>query len=141
MKRSKIIAERDRQRKKEEREAESLRLLKEFQRLKSLTGGFARSPSTKSKAEIKRKLRVEQERAMFGNRFDVPKRLPAKADPVPEKRKQVRYEGDMLKRELQAQEQTKLLKNRVGPLGNKMGNQYMTDTDYEDFKKGLLRRR
>lgn len=52
-----------------------------------------------------------------------------------------RYDGDMLRREQLAREETAALKSRVGPVGNKMGDQYLTDTDLKDAKAGLLRRR
>jgi hypothetical protein len=64
--------------------------------------------------------------------------------PYPGKPKPMYHDLDdpeMARREALAQEATKELINRVGPIGNKMGNQYLTDTDLADFKQGLLRRR
>lgn len=140
-KKQKLLALRDREHRLREQQVLDAQLQRNFERLKSEVGGFAR-PGTKASAPaIRKKARAEEQSKRFGTRYEVGARLPAKADPAPRDNLGPRYTGDMARREAEALEQTKLLQNRVAPLGNKMGNQYMTDSDLADFKKGLLRRR
>lgn len=105
------------------------RLLKEnYERLKNLTGGFARGGEVKI---IKKRLSPPSTLPF----------LPAKIDPPPKIMKKKEYTGDLLDRELAAKEKYREMQSRIAPVGNKMGAQYLNDTDLADFKKGLLRRR
>lgn len=134
------MAQRDRERRARESLAVEEQLASNLKRLKAEVGGFAR-PGSKIATGTKQKLALKDQLQRFGPRYTTSFRGEARADPVPRMEVQPTYEGDMAVREAQAKEEAKFLKNRVGPLGNKMGDQYMTDTDLADFQKGLLRRR
>lgn len=140
--RQKILAQRDRERRLREQEVLDKALASNLKRLKTMTGGFAR-PGTVAKAGLKRKSETEAQLVKFGPRLqmDINQRLPAKADPIPKVPEIPQYEGDMAERQALAEQRTREMKARVGPVGNKMGPQYMTDSDLADERKGLLRRR
>jgi len=139
-KRRKLIAERDRARKKEEALREEVLLAENYTRLQTMTAGFAKSGEAKS--GLKGKQELFDLRARFGLRYSTDERVKAKLQPaVPKVRVKPAYESHMLERELEAQEKTRQLKARIGFAGNKMGLQYLTDSDLADEKKGLLRRR
>lgn len=146
-KRAKLIAERDRQRKREEAAAEEAALQANYKRLQGLRGGFARRVEKTEVVEdirkdLKRKSKTLAQQAQFGTRFSVDARLPAKADPAPRNRQlQEHLSPEMAAREAAAQDRYKEMKTQVAPAGNKMGYQYLTGQDWEDFQKGLTRRR
>jgi len=52
-----------------------------------------------------------------------------------------KYEGTMLEREQAAKAQYERMKMRVAPPGNKMGAQYLSESECEAFRAGELRRR
>ena len=142
--RSKRIAEIDRKRKAEEKVQEQHRLRESALELKTRSAGFAKSkPSAALKKSIKEKLKEQEILAKFGTRYSLdsafaPARKTAHSLIT---KKSVNYTGEMAVREQKAKEQAALLKARVGFVGNKMGLQYLTDSDLEDERKGLLRRR
>ena len=61
-------------------------------------------------------------------------------DPTPVVKSAPRYEGEMLKREQAAQDQYERMKLRVAPPGNKMGAQYLSESECEAFRAGELLR-
>lgn len=140
--RQKLLAQRDRERRLREQEVLDRDLANNLKRLKSLTGGFAR-PGTKAQAGLRKKVENQAQLVKFGPRLqmDINQRLPAKVDPVPKVPEAPQYEGMMAEREEAAQQRTREMKARVGPVGNKMGSQYLTDADLADERRGLLRRR
>jgi len=143
-KRSKIIAERDRQRSRMERIQEQSRLEASALELKSRAAGFSLTVPTKEQIRaIKRKERNLAKIKMFGFRYTEGAISKSQREhyPVPKVKEKPKYEGELLQREQKAMELAKLLHGRVGPVGNKMGDQYLTDLDLADMKKGLLRRR
>ncbi|QDH83455.1 hypothetical protein [Achromobacter phage Motura] len=138
--RKKLIAERDRQRKKLDAEREQAALQANYERLATMSGGFARGGAAKT--GLKDKQKRFDAAARFGVRYSEDEGVKMKAQPsVPKVKAAPQYESHMLEREHEALEQTRKLKARVGIAGNKMGLQYLTDSDLEDEKKGLLRRR
>jgi len=139
-KRAKLMAQRDRERRARENLLLDEELASNLKRMKAEVGGFAR-PGSKIAKGTKQALALKDQLQRFGPRFTTDFRGLARADPSPKVEQAPRYEGAMAEREAKAVEEAKFLKNRVGPLGNKMGDQYMTDTDLADFQKGLLRRR
>lgn len=143
MRKAKLLAKQDRDREKQRRAEEQHSLKENALRLKALEGGFSRTPVTpEQRKAIKAKLAAEAQQAKFG-RLELYE--PLKARIVPQvtatPRESVKYEGQMLERELKALQETELRKKQVAPLGNKMGYQYVTGQDLEDFKSGLTRRR
>lgn len=62
-------------------------------------------------------------------------------DPTPVVKKVPQYSGEMLERELAAKDHYERMKLRVAPPGNKMGAQYLSDSECEAFRAGELRRR
>lgn len=140
--RQKLLAQRDRERRLREQEVLDKNLDKNLKRLKSLTGGFAR-PGTVARPGLRKKAENQAQLVKFGPRLqmDINQRLPAKVDPIPKVPEAPQYEGDMAEREEAARQRTREMKARVGPVGNKMGPQYMTDSDLADERQGLLRRR
>lgn len=110
------------------KEEELVELRKNYERLTSMTGGFARGGTL-----IKTKTRISPP--------DTLPFLPAKVDPLITQHKTLVYSGKLAVREELAKEKSLLLKARVAPIGNKMGAQYLNDSDLADFQKGLLRRR
>lgn len=140
--RQKLLAQRDRERRLRDQEVLDRKLASNLKRLKSLTGGFAR-PGTVAAPNLRQKAAQAAQLARFGPRLqmDINQRLPAKADPVPKIPEEPQYDGELAKRQEAALQRTKEMQARVGPVGNKMGPQYMTDSDLADERKGLLRRR
>lgn len=141
-KRAKLIAERDRARKQLEHQIEQEKLVESYKELSTRTGGFARG-GTADKKQLKRKAQEQEQLAKFGLRFhERPKsRKPVNVELQVKVRNVPRYSGEMAERELKAKQEYERMKLRIGPVGNKMGDQYLTDSDLADFKKGLLRRR
>lgn len=141
-KRQKLLAQRDRERKLREHEVLDKALAQNLKRLRSLTGGFAR-PGTTAAPGIRQKAAQTAQLMRFGPRLNmaINQRLPAKADPAPKVVAEPKYDGEMAEREAAALQRTKEMQARVGPVGNKMGPQYMTDSDLADERQGLLRRR
>jgi hypothetical protein len=146
-KRAKLIAERDRQRKREETAREEAELAANYKRLQGLRGGFARRVEKvevvgEIRKDIKRKQKTLEQHVQFGTRFKVEARLPAKVDPAPEhKELSKKLSPEMEKREEAAQERYKEMKSQVVPAYNKGGLQYLYGQDWIDFQKGLNRRR
>lgn len=141
-KRTKYLAAKDRAVKVRRNMEEELELARNLRQMQRQVGGFAR-PGTVAKPGLRKRALAEEQAKRFGVRLaqESPRRGPARADPPPKDNMGPRYEGEMAERQRAAYEKTRELKNRVAPLGNKMGAQYMTDTDLADFEKGLLRRR
>lgn len=134
-----------RERNRKEQEAEVKRLQANWERIQNSTGGFALANSTTVAKGRPEPLLLHSVEKRFPGRFvaKVPstQQIPKRGLGSIKVKELPKYEGRMLEREQQAQEQTKLLKNRVAPIGNKMGPQYLNDSDLSDFEKGLLRRR
>ncbi len=146
-KRAKMIAERDRQRKREEAAAEEQALAANFKRLQGLRGGFARRvEKPEDLVEVRKKIKAQQktltQHAQFGTRFDVNVMLPAKVDPPAVSRAiDHRHDPELAERERLALERTEQMKKQVVPAYHKGGYQYLTGQDWEDHQKGLSRRR
>lgn len=142
--RSKLIAKLDRERRAAERQAELEKLAASAKALKTREAGFARTPLTDAmRKTIKRKQAEEAVAKAFGPRYSLEDAVTKarKTHQKGRKPNSVKYSGEMAAREQRAKEQAELLKGRVGPVGNKMGDQYLTDLDLADMRKGLLRRR
>ncbi len=142
--RRKAIAKLDRERRAAEQQREAEQLLARAKELKSRTGGFARTERTPELVrKLKKQVQQEQIEAKFGPRYQ-PEVAFGTARPTHQRapvRKTVKYSGELALRQQAALQRTEELKARVGPVGNKMGDQYLTDSDLADMRKGLLRRR
>jgi len=141
-KRAKLIAERDRLNKVKEAVQEQERLLESYRELSTRTGGFSRG-GTVDKVAIKKRLQEQESLSKFGPRFhERPKSTkPVNVSMQVKQKPNPRYTDEMATREEKAKQEYERMKMRVGPVGNKMGDQYLTDSDLADFKRGLLRRR
>lgn len=69
-------------------------------------------------------------------------RLPAKYSAQPQRRKTRAMTPEMQERDEAAKrEYDERIRPRIGQVGNKMGDQYLTDSDLKDMRAGNLRRR
>ncbi len=146
-KRAKLIAQRDRERKFLDGQKEIVELKANYERLSTMTSNFSRLEVSDvqkelNKKKLKHKQRQIEMQQKFGQRLAIEKPLPARIVGLPKVKKQESYDDPLLaQREEQAQEKYKEMKSRTAPVGNKMGYQYLTQTDVEEFKLGLHRRR
>ena len=142
-KRAKLIAARDRERRKQEQEAERQSLAASLQELRTRTAGFSKSPITKEIRERIRQRLKKETMERLGPRYDTSSSFaPARpGQHVLPAKKTVKYSGELAMREERAKIEAQKLRGRVGQVGNKMGPQYLTDSDLQDMRKGLLRRR
>jgi len=113
------------------REAQELE--KNAERLKSMTGGFSRS----KREPIKVPLLKDNPRVtpFLPAKFDGPPARPGRPQLAPA----VLENLDV--RNKQAAIRTQELQSRVGPVYNKGGYQFLTDSDLEDLRSGRTRRR
>lgn len=139
---SKAKAAKKREQLKQQREREIAKDLAKVQEMKTRTAGFARTERTAahkqafeaSKMPVYAKQRVVVHTRSDAERFDLSygnKRPAVVGEATPE----------MLEREAQAQERTKLFKNRVAPAYNKGGLQLLSEGEVAAEKRGELRRR
>lgn len=139
---SKAKAARKREQLKASREREIQKDLERVSELKTRTAGFARTSRSEaveaafkqSKMPTYAKQRAVEHTRSTAERFDLS---------YGNKRPAVMGEAtaEMIERQAQAQEQAKLFKNRVAPVGNKMGPQLLTDSELAAERRGELRRR
>ena len=113
---------------------EQERLERERQKLKTATGGFARTERPKGfQAKATQPLR------RHSSLQDLPQRMvfvtaePAKVQPV--------LNEEMAKRDRTARDAIEAKKLRIHQIYTKGGLQYLTDSDMADLQSGLLRRR
>lgn len=115
-----------------DKEQELKELQANYKRLTTMTGGFSR---TVYKGTLPKPIHPRQEEIV---------RARTKQNPNAHLLLEVskkKLSPEMEAREKAAQQEAILLKARVGMVGNKMGLQYLTDSDLEDSRKGLTRRR
>lgn len=69
-------------------------------------------------------------------------RLPAKYAVQPQRRQSAKLSPEMQERDDAAKRHyDERIRPRIGQVGNKMGDQYLTDSDLKDMRAGNLRRR
>lgn len=138
MKGAKIRAQKLREKAQEEKAREAQKLKANATRLKTLNAGFTLQGYTHP-----------DPKALLA-RFKAPKVLrrveqvvaPSTPDPVADiHTPRLRYEGQMLDRELKAQAETHEKKKLAMPLYNKGGLQYPTAEEIKAMQNGELRRR
>lgn len=106
--------------------------MKNAERLKTLAGGFSFSSHTPKTEKLKSAPVLRRNYVGL---------LPAKADPVYELKHKAVLTEEQQVRENKAQEEIRKKKALVMPVFNKGGYQLPTESDLQDFKLGLLRRR
>jgi len=139
---SKAKAAKKREQLKLQRQQEVARDVAKVAELKSRTSGFARTQRTKaheqafvaSKMPVYARQQTVTHRQSEAERFDLSygkKRAAVVGDATPE----------MLQREADAVERTKMFKNRVAPAYNKGGLQLLSEGEVAAERRGELRRR
>jgi len=107
------------------------------QALKTMTSGFARTVRT---AEIEQKYKASKlpvyARTQVVQTRSLDERFPL---PIPKQKQQLSEE--MQRREAAAKEKYEIMKTRVAPIANKMGAQYLSESELAAERKGELRRR
>lgn len=138
--RSKAKAALKREHEKRQKQMEEAALQRKWEKLTSQTGGFSRSASTR----VSQPKKIEPPR--YQRESDLQLISKSRSDRyndyrTPEPKAKQRLSEEMQKREEAALARYQELKARTGPLGNKMGNQFMGELDLAEMRAGGLRRR
>ncbi|QRE00221.1 hypothetical protein [Burkholderia phage BCSR5] len=137
---SKAKAAKQRERKQQEAAREAQRLADNANRLKTMSGGFSRSPVKRSTVQAFKASKMPQyvkQREVShadGDRF---LHMSAKTKPAVVGE----LTPEMQAREAMAQSYAREYKNRVAPAYNKGPDMLMSDSEYAAMKRGELRRR